>query len=108
MGREVGAMAGVYLPLHPMEHQYIVTDEIPMIYERDNEHPHVMDPSGESYLRQEGRGLCIRFMNSLANPGRLMEPHGTLGTNCWQMILIKSTTVLNLLINVFPCWKPQV
>ena len=24
--RDVGAMAAVYLPLHPMEHQYIVTD----------------------------------------------------------------------------------
>ncbi len=33
--REVGAMAGVYLPLHPMEHQYIVTDETPEIYERE-------------------------------------------------------------------------
>ena len=26
--REVGEMAGVYLPLHPMEHQYIVTEDI--------------------------------------------------------------------------------
>ena len=26
--REVGVMAGIYLPLHPLEHQYIVTDEI--------------------------------------------------------------------------------
>ncbi len=32
--REVGAMAGVYLPLHPMEHQYFVTDDIPEVYER--------------------------------------------------------------------------
>jgi len=59
--REVAAMAGVYLPLHPMEHQYIVTDDIPMIFEAASEHPHVMDPGGESYLRQEGRGLCIGF-----------------------------------------------
>ena len=51
--REVAAMAGVYLPLHPMEHQYIVTDDIPEIYERDSEHPHVMDPAGESYLRYQ-------------------------------------------------------
>ena len=29
--REVGAMAGVYLPLHPMEHQYFVTDDIPEV-----------------------------------------------------------------------------
>ena len=62
--REVGAMAGVYLPLLPMAHQYLVTDEIPEIVEILNsgrEFPHVMDPGGESYLRQEGRGLCIGF-----------------------------------------------
>jgi len=59
--REVAEMAGLYLPLHPMEHQYIVTDDVPEIYERSEEHPHVMDPAGESYLRQEGRGICIGF-----------------------------------------------
>ncbi|HCI07726.1 MAG TPA: glycine cleavage system protein T, partial [Sulfitobacter sp.] len=43
--REVGAMAGIYFPLHPMEHQYIVTEEVPMIVDmmKDGiEHPHVM------------------------------------------------------------------
>ncbi|EPX78910.1 GcvT family protein [Litoreibacter arenae] len=66
--REVGAMAGIYLPLHPMEHQYLVTEETPEIYERDTEHPHVMDPAGESYLRQEGRGLCIGFYEQPCRP----------------------------------------
>ena len=66
--REVGAMAGIYFPLHPMEHQYIVTDDIPEIYELGREHPHVVDPAGESYLRQEGRGLCIGFYEQKARP----------------------------------------
>ena len=66
--REVGAMAGVYFPLHPMEHQYIVTDDIAQIYEAGREHPHVMDPAGESYLRQEGRGLCIGFYEQTCKP----------------------------------------
>ena len=66
--REVAAMAGVYLPLLPMAHQYIVTDDIAEIYERDHEHPHVMDPAGESYLRQEGRGLCIGFYEQPCQP----------------------------------------
>ena len=57
--REVGAMAGIYLPLHPMEHQYLVTDDIAEVYERSSELPHVMDPAGETYLRQEGRGLVL-------------------------------------------------
>ena len=59
--REVGEMAGVYLPLHPMEHQYFATDDIAEVYDHDKELPHVMDPEGESYLRQEGRGLVIGF-----------------------------------------------
>ena len=66
--REVGAMAGVYLPLMPMAHQYLVTEDIPEIYERDREFPHVMDPGGESYLRQEGRGLCIGFYEQKCEP----------------------------------------
>ncbi|WP_299409390.1 FAD-dependent oxidoreductase [uncultured Roseobacter sp.] len=69
--REVGAMAGVYFPLHPMEHQYLVTEEVPMIAEmmaEGREHPHVMDPAGESYLRQEGRGLCIGFYEQPCRP----------------------------------------
>lgn len=66
--REVGAMAGVYLPLHPMEHQYLITEETPEVYDRDKELPHVMDPGGESYLRQEGRGLCIGFYEQACDP----------------------------------------
>jgi dimethylglycine dehydrogenase len=66
--REVGAMAGVYHPLLPMAHQYIVTDDIPQIYERGSEFPHVIDPGGESYLRQEGRGLCIGFYEKKCEP----------------------------------------
>lgn len=66
--REVGAMAGVYLPLLPMAHQYLVTDDIPEIYNRGKEFPHVMDPGGESYLRQEGRGLCIGFYEQKCEP----------------------------------------
>jgi dimethylglycine dehydrogenase len=69
--REVAAMAGVYLPLHPMEHQYLVTEQVPLIVEMmadGIEHPHVMDPAGESYLRQEGMGLCIGFYEQKCRP----------------------------------------
>jgi len=66
--REIGAMAGVYVPVLPMAHQYLVTDDIPEIYNRGSEFPHVMDPGGESYLRQEGRGLCIGFYEKKCEP----------------------------------------
>ena len=67
--REVAALAGVYLPLLPMAHQYLVTDDIPEIVARGGrEFPHVMDPGGESYLRQEGRGFCIGFYEKPCEP----------------------------------------
>ncbi len=75
--REVGAMAGVFVPIYPMEHQYLVTEEVPeiaQIIDAGGEHPHVMDPSGESYLRQEGRGLCIGFYEQ---PCRAWSVEGT-------------------------------
>ncbi|MEI4470461.1 GcvT family protein [Frigidibacter sp. MR17.24] len=75
--REVGAMAGVYLPLLPMAHQYLVTDDIPEIMQilaEGREFPHVMDPGGESYTRQEGRGMCIGFYEKPCQPWSL---HGT-------------------------------
>ena len=66
--REVGALAGVYLPLHPMEHQYLITEPTSEVYEREEELPHVMDPSGETYLRQEGKGLVIGFYEQNCTP----------------------------------------
>jgi len=66
--REVGAMVGVYHPLHPMEHQYLVTDDIPAVYERDEELPHIMDPGGETYFRQEGRGLVLGIYEQDCDP----------------------------------------
>ncbi len=66
--REVAAMAGVYLPLLPMAHQYLVTEDIPEIVARDTEFPHVIDPGGESYLRQEGQGFVIGFYEQPCEP----------------------------------------
>ncbi len=66
--REVGQLAGIELPLHPMEHQYLVTDDLPEVFNQQQELPHVMDPAGESYLRQEGRGLVIGFYEQRCEP----------------------------------------
>ncbi len=57
--REVGAMAGVDLPLLPTEHQYFVTETIAEIAAMDRRLPSVADRDGEYYLRQEGQGLLV-------------------------------------------------
>ncbi len=61
-------MAGVYLPLQAMEHQYLISDDIPEVYERDTELAHVMDPAGGTYFRQEGRGLVIGIYEQDCDP----------------------------------------
>ncbi|MCH2164209.1 MAG: FAD-dependent oxidoreductase [Marinovum sp.] len=58
-GREVAAMAGIYLPLLPTEHQYFVTETIAQIAAMDRRLPSVADRDGEYYLRQEGKGLLV-------------------------------------------------
>ena len=66
--REVAALAGVYLPLHPMGHQYLATDDLAEIYELPEEPPQVLDPACETYLRPEGRGLPIGFYEQACEP----------------------------------------
>jgi dimethylglycine dehydrogenase len=106
--REVGAMAGCYLPLHPMEHQYLVTDEVPEIYERGRtEHPHVMDPAGESYLRQEGAGCASGSTSSPAGPGRWTARPGISGMSCCPTISTRSRTASPSPTNASRCWNAR-
>lgn len=57
--REVGAMAGVRLPLIPMEHHYLITEAIPEIAAFGKEISVVADLDGEIYMRQEHHGVLL-------------------------------------------------
>jgi dimethylglycine dehydrogenase len=57
--REVAALAGITLPLQPVEHHYMVTETIPEIAAMDHEVPNISEPSGGYYCRQEGKGLLL-------------------------------------------------
>jgi dimethylglycine dehydrogenase len=101
----VGAMAGVYFPLHPMEHQYIVTEEVSMIREMmadGREHPHVMDPAGESYLRQEGMGLCIGFYEQTCRPWAVGGTSWDFGQELLQDDFDKIEDSINFAYKRFP------
>ena len=103
--REVGAMAGVYFPLHPMEHQYLVTEDLPMIVEMAKdciEHPHVMDPAGESYLRQEGKGLCIGFYEQKCRPWAVNGTSWDFGQDLLDNDFDKIEDSINFAYNRFP------
>jgi dimethylglycine dehydrogenase len=57
--REVGRLVGTELPIAPMEHQYIVTNDIPELTGLGREIPAAVDFNGAAYLRQERQGLIL-------------------------------------------------
>ena len=61
--RQVGRMAGVDLPVTPMEHHYLVTEEVPevaaLMAAGSRELPMTVDLEGFTYLRQEGTGVLL-------------------------------------------------
>jgi dimethylglycine dehydrogenase len=57
--REVGRMVGLELPILAMEHQYIISEEIPEVAASPTEMLHIVDFEGEIYMRQEGRGMLM-------------------------------------------------
>ena len=57
--REVAAMAGIELPLVPVEHHYLVTEDVPLIKALDFELPQINDNETGCYARQEGKGLLL-------------------------------------------------
>jgi dimethylglycine dehydrogenase len=57
--REVGAMAGVQLPLIPMQHHYLISGPLPELESRDREIPFMIDLDGGIYLRQEHKGVLL-------------------------------------------------
>lgn len=66
--REVGAMAGVHVPIMPMEHHYILTEPIQELVEFDGELPLVLDLDGEMYLRQEQQGVLLGVYEKNSTP----------------------------------------
>jgi dimethylglycine dehydrogenase len=57
--RQVARLAGVELPIVPLQHQYVVTDPIAEIAGRTAELPVFRDPDNSFYARQEGAGLLV-------------------------------------------------
>jgi dimethylglycine dehydrogenase len=57
--RRVGRMAGVELPLTPMQHHYLITEDLPVLLARKDEMPCVTDLEGFTYLQQERHGVLL-------------------------------------------------
>ena len=57
--KQVGRMAGIELPVSPLNHHYLITETIPEIAELDREVPLVVDLEGFTYMRQDQKGMLL-------------------------------------------------
>jgi dimethylglycine dehydrogenase len=57
--RQLCEMAGVPLPVVPLEHQFLVTDTVPELAQLRAEIPVVRDPDRSFYARAEGEALLV-------------------------------------------------
>ena len=57
--REVAALAGITMPLMPVEHHYMVTESIPAIAAMDKKPPNISFGEANVYARVEGEGLLL-------------------------------------------------
>ena len=66
--RELGRMVGIELPLLPMEHQYVITEELQEIIAHDGELAVTIDYEGGVYTRQEGNSLLVGTYENAGKP----------------------------------------
>ena len=71
--REVGKLAGIDLPVQPMEHHYLITESIPEIEAMGNEKrlPIGTDFEGNIYFRQEAKGMLLGTYEQKSTPWKI-------------------------------------
>ncbi|MDH3671507.1 MAG: FAD-dependent oxidoreductase [Gammaproteobacteria bacterium] len=69
--REVGHLAGIDLPVQPMEHHYLITETIPEIEAHGKELPCGIDYESNLYFRQEQKGLLLGTYEPTSTPWKV-------------------------------------
>jgi dimethylglycine dehydrogenase len=78
--REVGRMVGLELPILAMEHQYLITEQLPAL-KGQPESLHAIDFEGEIYLREENGGMLIGAYERAGVPWSPRETPWDFGQN---------------------------
>jgi dimethylglycine dehydrogenase len=66
--REVGHLAGINLPVQPMEHHYLITETIPEIEAHEGEVRCIIDYEANIYGRQEHNGFLLGTYEPKSTP----------------------------------------
>ena len=78
--REVGRMVGLELPILAMEHQYLITEQIPS-FKGQKEQLHCIDFEGEIYLREERGAMLMGTYERAGVPWSPVETPWDFGQN---------------------------
>ncbi len=69
--REVGHMQGIQLPVQPMEHHYLITEDIDAIVKSPNRLPSGIDYEANIYFRQERQGMLLGTYEPTSTPWKV-------------------------------------
>ncbi|MER9096137.1 FAD-dependent oxidoreductase [Mesorhizobium sp. M0700] len=72
--REAGKLAGITVPVQPMEHHYLITEDIPQIEERmasGQRLPGGIDYEANIYFRQERNGMLLGTYEPKSTPWKV-------------------------------------
>ena len=99
--REVGRMAGLELPILAMEHQYLITDDLPE-FKGQKEQLHCIDFEGEIYMRQERGGMLIGTYERAGVPWSTKDTPWDFGQNLLPNDLERIAPSLEVAFQHFP------
>ena len=102
--REVGRMANVHLPVVPMEHHYLITEEIEQIANlpEGRRLPHCIDFEANIYLRQENTGMLLGTYEPRSTPWSLDGTPQTFGHDLLEPDLDRIADRLELAFERIP------
>ena len=104
--REVGRMVGIELPVLAMEHQYLLTVDMPEVAAHvartGREMPMTLDFGGEIYLRQEGGGMLMGTYEQAAIPWSPRETPWDFGAQLLKPDLDRITPELEVAFRHYP------
>ncbi len=103
--REVGRMVGLELPILAMEHQYLITEEMPEVVAHGEELLHVIDFEAEIYMRQERSGMLMGTYERQGVPWSERETPWDFGHELLQPDLDRIADSLALGFQHFPAFE---
>jgi dimethylglycine dehydrogenase len=101
--KQVGRMAGIELPVTPMEHHYLLTEAIPEVAELERELPLVVDLEGFTYMRQEQQGMLVGIYETNYRHWQMEGAPWNYGVELLQEDVDRISNELELGFRRYPC-----